>query len=112
MKGRNVAFPALRLAHPPAPGTAYKADKPAFPRQPVQEGAKPHSLYDTRDGKTGPANHLASAAAFAASAAFFFASAAAFMAASCSGVNFGLGGAFLMTLPVTMKSSFSEPVII
>lgn len=110
-EGVYAAFLALHLARHAVTGVSYKADKPALPRQPVQEGAKPHSLHDALCCKTGPANHLASAAAFAASAAFFFASAAAFMAASCSGVNFGLGGAFLITLPVTMKSSFSVPVI-
>ena len=96
---------ALHLARHAMAGVAHKADKPALPRQPVQEGAESHALHDAVRCKTGPANHLASAAALASSTAFFLASAAAFIAASCSGVNFGLGGAFLITLPTTRKSS-------
>ena len=111
IKRLYAAFLALHLARYAAAGVAYKADKPALPRKPVQEGTEPYALHNALRCKTGPANHLASAAAFAASAAFFFASAAAFMAASCSGVNFGLGGAFLITLPTTRKSSAQVPVI-
>lgn len=82
--------------------------------QPVDVGPKPYALDNANHHQpdTLPSYSAFSAPAAWAAFAALAASAFFFISASCSGVNLGLGGAFLMKVFVSRKSSGLVPTII
>ena len=81
--------------------------------QPVDIGSKPYALDNANNDQPDTLQgYSAFWAAAAAALAALAASAFFFISANCSGVNLGLGGAFLMNVARTMKSSGVVPTII